>query len=137
MPIEFRDCFYTPGKPGIIDAVHPGTGRGAYSGETLTETRERYPGAALGNFDEVIDAQDGYWRSPPVEITAERFEEMLCILPPEGWVNGGRWEVFKLMEYTAGDITAIFCRIGGRYFEMQDRYDMASDLIVEKCRDTL
>ena len=127
---RFSRCFYVPGKPGIIDGVHPETGLGIYSKETLEEIQARDPGAEVGDFDTVIDQQDDYWRRPPVSISSERFCEMLEVLPPVGWAHTAEAEVFKLSERTGGMITAIFCRIGDRYYEMQDRIDMPSDLVV-------
>ena len=68
--------------------------------------------------------EDGF-KSPPVEITEERWNEMLGILPPVGWKHGEPdSESFKISELTAGRITAIFVRIGKRYFEMSDRISM-------------
>lgn len=131
---EIESCFYVPGVPGIIDAVHPKTGLGVYSGESLEQIRKRDPGAELGNFEQVCDQQDAYWRKPPVEITRDRFLEMLGVLPPVGWEMTEEEEVFKLAERTSGAITAIFCRIGDRYFEMQDRIYLDVDLIVAKCK---
>ena len=130
---DCEQCFYVPGKPGIIDLIHPNTGRSCIGGNTLEEIREEYPGAEVGDFEEVVGQQDDYWRRPPVEITAERFEEMLCVLPPVGWERGESAEVFKMSEPTSGEITAIFCRLGDRYFEMQDRIDMNPGLVIAKC----
>lgn len=131
---DIKRCFYVPGKPGIIDAVHPTTGLGLYSGETLKQIRERNPGAEEGDFSEVCSCQADYWRRPPVAITAERFEEMLCVLPPEDWEQGSGWEVFKLTERTSGTVTAIFCRLGEQFFELADCIYTPSDEIVSKCR---
>ena len=130
---DIKECFYVPGKPGIIDAVNPATGRGLYSGETLTEVNARYPSAVLGDFETVCDSQDAYWISQPVQITADRFNEMLGVLPPVGWESQSNGEVFKLSERTSGMITAIFCRLGDRYFEMQDRIDMPFDAVIKAC----
>lgn len=131
---DIKRCFYEPGKPGIIDAVHPNTGRGVYSGETLEQIQEANPGAVEGDFAAVCDCQADYWRRPPVAITAERFEEMLCVLPPEDWEQGSDWEVFKLTERTSGTVTAIFCRLGEQFFELADCFLTPSDEIVSKCR---
>ena len=131
---KLLECYYQPGKPGIIDAINPDTGLGLYGKHTLAETRVEYPGAEIGDFDTVVNQQDAYWRKPPVEITRERFWEMLEVLPPEDWRSNGDHETFKLMEYTSGNITAIFCRIGERYWEMQDSVFLSSAQIVEKCR---
>ena len=135
---DIKQCFYQPGKPGIIDAIHPATGLGLYSKETLEQVRERNPGAEVGDFDEVCDAQADYWRKPPTEITEARFWEMLCVLPPEGWEIRDDSESFKLCEYTSGAVTGIYARIGpvgqARYFEMQDYFTLPHAVIVERCQ---
>lgn len=130
---DCKDCFYTPGQPGIIDLVHPNTGKSVISGDTLEEIRERYPDAEIGDFDEIVGQQDAYWRKPPTEITQERFIEMLEVLPPVGWEIGEDTEVFKLCERTSGTMTAIFCRLGDRYFELCDNINMPAGMVIAKC----
>ena len=132
--IDLKECFYQPGKPGIIDAVHPNTRKGVYGGHTLEETQREYPGAELGDMDTVVSQQDDFWRRAPVEITEERWMEMLGVLPPVGWEHGPGGEVFKLSERTSGNITAIFCRLGNRFFEMQDSIFMDTGEILAKCQ---
>jgi hypothetical protein len=136
---DITHAFHQPGKPGIIDAVHPVTGLGCYSGETLEQIQARYPGAVVGEMDAIIEASDNHYRRPPVEISRERFWEMLGVLPPEGWHVFGESESFKLSEYTSGLITAIFARIGpddhrARFFEMQDSVTLKHDEIVRRCK---
>src|SRR5208337_362410 len=69
-------------------------------------------------------------RGPPVEITEEKFQEMLEVLPPKNWVNRGRTETFKLAEHTYGPITAIFCRIGDKHYTLEDDVSTPHDAIV-------
>jgi Protein of unknown function (DUF1419) len=127
-----RLCFYVPGKPGIIDLVINRDGQtvGMYSGETLEQVARRYPGAQLAPLDRVHAESCAMFRSPPVEITEEKFQEMLEVLPPKGWVNHGRTETFKLAEHTYGPITAIFCRIGEKYYTLKDDSSTPHDTIV-------
>ncbi len=120
-PSNMKECFYTPGRPGIIDVVNDDTKRGHYGGKTLEETRAEHPDAVVGDFDQVVDDQANYWRRAPVEITEEQFNEMLNCLPPVGWVGiGGDFESFKMCELDAANITGIYCRLGSRYFELHD-----------------
>jgi hypothetical protein len=48
-----------------------------------------------------------------IEITAERYDEMLNVLPPMRWTNGG----FFLSELYDGNIGYFFQQWGGRYYE--------------------
>lgn len=65
------------------------------------------------------------------EISEDRFHEMLNILPPMGWKTDSDGESFKMCEFTAGRVTAIFIRIGARYATFSDR---ASTPHQECCR---
>jgi hypothetical protein len=127
--------FYVPGRPGIIDLAieRDGLMRGGYSGETLEEMSKRHPGVQIGKLGQVAAASDDMFRHPPQPITKARFVEMLEVLPPEDWHCGDGAESFKLSERTSGSITAIFCRVGNRYFEMQDSFTLSHNEIVTRC----
>ena len=82
--MDFTHVFAEPDAHNIIDAVHPTTGRGVYSGETLEEVRKRYPLAQLETFD-AWSARKAARQDTPItwhETTAEQYDEMLCVLPP-------------------------------------------------------
>ena len=133
--------FYVPGRTGIVDLaiMRDGVLRSQVYNETIDELRQRYPGAQVGQLGPVAQATDDAFRSPPVEITQQRFWDMLEVLPPVAWVrrtieeNKDQTldnESFKISERTCGSITAIFCRIGSRYFELQDSITMRHDDIL-------
>ena len=125
--------FWVPGSTNAIDVVNAKTGLSVFSGETLEQVRERYPGAVITGGEEIDKAIDLKYKHPPVEIERQRFLDMLCILPPEDWTTRSGAETFKMSEMTAGTITTIFCRIGGRYFEMSDDASMSHDDIAQAC----
>lgn len=90
--VTMMDCemaFAVPGQDGIIDVIHPGTGKSWHYGKTLDEIRLRYPGAEIVNFEDHCASQAkrqdaaGEW----IETTAEHYDEMLNVLPPASWVN--------------------------------------------------
>src|ERR1700682_4430792 len=68
-------------------------------------------------FEEAHQRFENSFKSESVEITEERWDEMLGVLPPVAWKNEGAHESFKISERTAGSITAIFVRIRDRYFQ--------------------
>jgi hypothetical protein len=128
-----RRVFYQPRHPGIIDTVRTtpdGVTVSETFGETLDQIRKRYPGAELGELDKVLNDSEEAFRHAPQEITQERFIQMLEVLPPVGWKNAGRTESFKLCERTFGHITAIFARIGEKYYELADRITLSHDDII-------
>ena len=70
--------------------------------------------------DEACTRYETQFKREPVEITEERWHEMLGVLPPVAWRSDSTGESFKISELTAGTITAIFVRIDDRYFELAD-----------------
>lgn len=53
----------------------------------------------------------------PVEITAERFYDMLDCLPPMNWEHHGTWQRFLMSEFETGPYTAQYMQVGDRYFQ--------------------
>ena len=134
---EFREpVFYVPNECCIIDTAvnRDGTLRGQYSGETLDQIRLRYPNAEIGEWDIVYAAAEEACKTEPSEITEDKFLEMLNVLPPVRWVRQGGAESFKLSERYYGSITAIYARIGKRYFTFSDNIAMPHDEIIKRIR---
>src|SRR5262245_6446303 len=63
---------------------------------------------------EAAERQD-YLTQPLEEISAERYEAMLSVLPPEHWEHG-RLERFLLSEHWRGPYTSQYAAYRGRYF---------------------
>jgi hypothetical protein len=83
-------CFAIPGANSMIDTVHPMTGRGMWSGETLEQVQARNPGAVQMPIEE-WKAAKGARQDQPVTwntVTKEHYEEMLNVLPPERMARG-------------------------------------------------
>ena len=84
--MESTHVFCVPGKHYIIDEVHPVTGRSMINGLTLEQIRAR-PGDSGAQIMAYVDwqAQRAAQQDTPVtwtEITAERHNDMLEVLPP-------------------------------------------------------
>jgi hypothetical protein len=75
---DIRECYYQPGKPGIIDAIHPNTGVGLYSKETLEQIRERYSIAQYPGVAFYLKGWEQKWEPVRVilldEETSEEYE---------------------------------------------------------------
>lgn len=112
-----RLVIYCPTTNSIIDFVKAG----ASTSTALATYTPTYGSdlVVLPEQDAFQRYEDGF-RSPPVEITAATFFEMLEVLPPGDWRGTGDTESFKLIERTAASITGIYARIGDRYFHMSD-----------------
>lgn len=127
--IEF--CVYDPGRHCMIDVINPDTGR------TLYGNKEPFSVGEIWGFLEAIEHNENCLIRPPEEITEEKYVEMLEVLPPLDWVQRQVESSFKLSEFTSGQITAIYCRLGDRYFELSDRCSLSHSEIVAKCKTAL
>ncbi len=117
MAIEDTDpCVFNPKTNSIVDTIH--------DGETKVEALARL--VAYGTdlvvmpFGEAWQRHENAAKSPPTEITEERWHDMLNVLPPVSWHSTSDGESFKLSERTTGAITCIFVRLGDRFFEFSD-----------------
>lgn len=79
------------------------------------------PALTLLSPTEALERSEAPFISGVEEISEDRFDEMLNILPPAGWKTDSDGESFKMCEFTCGRITAIFVRIGQRYATFSDR----------------
>jgi hypothetical protein len=52
--MTWSKCFHVPGSDSIIDMVHPITGLSHIQKENLEQIRQRYPGAELREYEDVI-----------------------------------------------------------------------------------
>jgi len=67
--------------------------------------------------EEFLTAErDFYINRPMEEITAERFNEMLNILPPICWTTIQGVEMFCMSEMLTGTYTDQYARVGDKYF---------------------
>jgi hypothetical protein len=55
----------------------------------------------------------GHWQ----EIDAERYDEMLNVLPPDDWRQGG----FYLSERDIGDVAGFYQALDGKYYTSRQR----------------
>lgn len=86
-------------------------------GQTLEALQTRYPGLKVGDFDEVMLANEMFYREQAVcEIDEPTYIEALECLPPLDWVRKGYAESFKMSERITGNTTWIYCRHGERFF---------------------
>lgn len=130
-----EQVFAVPGRLGIIDMAIQGEDGvlvAQISKETIEQLGLRYPGVVLTTFDVALAAQNEAMKSEPVEISKEAFFDALECLPPMGWTTRGNSESFKMSEFTCGNITGIYARLGGRYFTLSDVASLKHDEIIGK-----
>ena len=67
-------------------------------------------------YEEYKDVEPLHHFSQPLQTTdAERFNEMLEILPPINWERNNDFETFCMVDKEQGPFTRQFARLGGRY----------------------
>ncbi|PXW47915.1 uncharacterized protein DUF1419 [Grimontella sp. AG753] len=143
--------FYVPGKCNPQDVAIIPAGcmyddstpaadiyRGAYSGKSLEEYKAEYPSILLLTWEEVEEHANEAARLPVSEITEEKYQEMLEVLPPMNWCNLGETASFMLMEMYSGNVTDIFSKIRVapnefRYFRLRDLCTLTHSEIIERC----
>jgi hypothetical protein len=92
-------CFASKARGTIIDVLRPATGLTACYGKTLAQIRDECPDATEMSIDEFCAWKSSQQRTPITwePTTAERFDEMLGVLPPaamrdNGFLVGEPWD---------------------------------------------
>ena len=111
------NAIFCPATNRIIDMIPAGS-----DGATWFATHGTKYGTGLVvlDFDEAHKRYENSFKSEPVEITEDKWHEMLGCLPPVGWKHDASGESFKMSERMAGAITGIYVRIGERFFQFYD-----------------
>lgn len=118
---DYVEAFAVPGEESVIDMRHPETGRSMVYGHTLEEIQARYPGAEVVDFAVWIAAKAERQHTPVVwrPCSAERYEDMLNVLPPAAHERGG-FLVGEPWDHDAGNWQpryAAFRRQGAAFYE--------------------
>lgn len=75
-----------------------------------------------------------YKITEPKEVTQNRYEGMLDILPPSRWYRGHFMEYFHMSERLSGDLVTWFVRLGRQYWEFDDSCRLTDAQISEKMK---
>ena len=90
-------CIYVEGQGNIVDIINE-DGLATYSRKPQDELLKEYPNAKVIPFDDAVDLIDAvnvetYKVGKLTEITQERWDEMLNVLPPMHWTGGGGTDI--------------------------------------------
>lgn len=115
------DVYAVPGRHSIIDTINPQTGLTAICGHTAAQVQAREPLAVRMTWDAWTAAAIARQSSPIVWLstTADRYDEMLNVLPPAMW-RGGAFLVGEPMDHDVATGRArysAYWQRGGAYFE--------------------
>lgn len=112
-------CFYEKGKPHVFDSAtlrEDGSYLSHCGDKSEDEIRAAIPNIVFMTWDDAmieIEKLNTESYSEVKEITAERYEEMLDVLPPMDWAN----DSFLICEATTGGWHACFLKYNGKYYE--------------------
>lgn len=111
------NTIFCPATNRIIDVIPAGSDGSAWF---ATHGDKYGTGLVVLDIDEAQKRYEDSFRSDPVEITEEKWHDMLGCLPPVAWKRDTSGESFKMSERMAGSITGIYVRLGNRYFQFYD-----------------
>ncbi|MBB6117703.1 hypothetical protein F4826_004681 [Rahnella inusitata] len=100
--------------------------------------------ASKNRFEWNAGAEAAYWEAraksyvtPPVEIDLHRYMDVLGTLPPLDWQGGHDSESFKFAEMMCGNVTDIYAKVEGRYFQLCDECTLSHAEIVRRIKEVL
>lgn len=96
----------------------------------LDEMRHYCAEIQLVSEAEAVAMENARYRKPWEEISEERYIDQLEVLPPVDW-HWGVCESFKSSEMYGGDVTSIFVKYQGRFFECRDLISLKPKEIME------
>ena len=107
-------------------------GKSPYTGKTESDyIKEGFTVITWEEFDGInekyLDSLCGKWK----EITEEQFDDMLNVLPPMRWSNGG----FYMSERYTADVTGYYQQIGDKYYTSNQRLSYKRNDILNSLND--
>lgn len=109
----------------------------AYTNGLTVEGYAKQRGTALrviddAEFDALLANHYASLKTAPQPITAERFDEMLGILPPCRWHKVGGFTVFHVSEHLTGPLVSWFAKTSdGQYWEFTQADDISDADLLE------
>ena len=100
----------------------------AYVEETKKEYQAKYPELELMSFSKALELSQTadkkrYEAGVCKEITEERFDEMLNVLPPDNWINYSTNESFRICEDLTGELSNFYIRVfDGEFPNHKERF---------------
>jgi hypothetical protein len=100
----------------------------AYVKENKKEYQEKHPELELISFSKALELSQQadrkkYKAGIVKEITEERFDEMLNVLPPSAWVCHSTNESFRISENLTGELSNFYIRVfDGEFPNHKERF---------------
>lgn len=130
--------FYVLGSTHLQATVNESAGLIEYSKKTIKEFEQENPNAVLMDFQEankLIDiAIEKKYVTLPILISKDVYYEQLEVLPPLKWITDNSTSSFMISEFTISSVTAIYAKIGQKYYFLSDHFTLSHDEIIERCK---
>ena len=100
----------------------------AWVKENKKEYQEKHPELELMSFGKALELSQQadrkkYKAGVVEEITEERFDEMLNVLPPDNWINYSTNESFRICEDLTGELSNFYIRVfDGEFPNHKERF---------------
>jgi len=109
----------------IVQYFEDGSNKVAFSGgktleQYLEDAEEEYEIFNSDEVEQLFNEHENSLKTKPVEITEERWYEMLEVLPPCRWGTYGGYEAFHISEHLTGSLVAWFARKDGKCYEFTE-----------------
>jgi len=100
----------------------------AWVKENKKEYQEKHPELTLISFGKALELSQQadrkkYKAGIVKEITEDRFDEMLNVLPPDNWINYSTNESFRISEDLTGELSNFYIRVfDGEFPNHKERF---------------
>ena len=100
----------------------------AWVKENKKEYQEKHPELELMSFGKALELSQQadrkkYKAGIVKEITEDRFDEMLNVLPPDNWINYSTNESFRISEDLTGELSNFYIRVfDGEFPNHKERF---------------
>jgi len=105
--------------------------------KTKADVMAEYPEVTITTVGEaaklIRERADIKYISPAKEITEDRYNYALEVLPPLHYQNNEHGTTFKLSEFNFSTITNIYCHTNGKYYELSNHATLKHDDIINLC----
>ena len=137
---QVEKVIYENGKCNLQTIVYSDNGidRCQYSGQTVPEYLKEHPNTVCISFDEALkkihEEEEKIFITAWKEITEEEWMDALECLPPEKWETVSGVELFRMSEYTTGNITAHYARLNNKYYYSGRRTSNSYEKLAEEIK---
>jgi hypothetical protein len=119
-----NNVFYTPKNCTLIDQIDD-NGLSICFQSDLEEMKRLHGEVYVITFGEFMTLKKQWSQenciTKPTEITKEKYNDMLEILPPENWRNIYELEYFQMCEYYMGNYTSYYSKYCGKFYTFRNQ----------------